>query len=81
MNTFGLKKSGFPTFWLGTVGGVVAQVSDFLFDIMRPVMSAVVHPLTEIRKKTTKGTGQIQFAFKYPLKSAISFAKRGFQRI
>ena len=37
--------------------------------------------LTEIRKKTTKGTGQIQFAFKYPLKSAISFAKRGFQRI
>jgi len=37
--------------------------------------------LTEIQKKTTKGTGQIQLPFKYPLKSAISFAKRGFQRI
>lgn len=37
--------------------------------------------LTEIQKKTTKGTGKIQLPFKYPLKSAISFAKRGFQRI
>ncbi len=37
--------------------------------------------LTEIQKKTTKGTGQTQLPFKYPLKSVISFAKRGFQRI
>jgi predicted metal-dependent phosphoesterase TrpH len=37
--------------------------------------------LTKIQKKTTQGTGKIQLPFKYPLKSAISFAKRGFQRI
>ncbi len=37
--------------------------------------------LTEIQKKKTQGTGQLQLPFKYPLKSAMSFAKRGFQRI
>lgn len=37
--------------------------------------------LTQIQKKTTKGAGQTQLPFKYPINSAIAFAKRGFTRI
>jgi predicted metal-dependent phosphoesterase TrpH len=37
--------------------------------------------LTQIKKKNTKATGKTQLPIKYPINSAIAFAKRGFTRI